>query len=620
MMNNSEGKKLVPKIAEQLIIELFAGQTIQTEEIRTAVEEAHTKRGGLPHTSKYHPVQTALRNLRIAGKVENTSLGYWKIYITEDTSTEPTIIRSLDDFIKWAKKLDEGKFAFRGVRNEEYTIKATSLLRPTGNKRSDETESDFVKFLHINKDLIREAKQRGYNKKDQTELSDLDILAELQHFGAATCLIDFSYNAQVALWFACESVTNRKKKDNTKDSEVPEKPVNGKVFAVKYKPPRSQGLPLVKEISPDFLDDGEDQEDKKKIDFYLKEDKDSPLYCLIPKFQNQRIIAQQSVFLFGKSEFKEDEVCIIAGECKENIRIELAKVSGITKDRLFPDLEGFASVNSKDSPYAVSTFSAYKDQGDRNYNNEKYTDAIEDYSMAIDIEPDNAEVYYLRGKVYVNLEDEEKALDDFNEAIVLNLKSAAVFFNRGCLYKKRERYEDALNDLDIAIELDTDNAIAYCIRGQIRYQLRQYITAEEDFERATNLDPNYGEAFFYRGRTQYNNRNYETSLEYLNDAINLEFEDVRAYCLRGVVKSRLKDYVPAIIDFEKAIELKPDDINSVYYGAEAKVFQQNYSEARQDLKFASELAEQQDNKILQDMIDDLLIEIDVRSDGESKDE
>lgn len=43
----------------------------------------------------------------------------------------------------------------------------------------------------------------GYGKLDlQTELSDLEILAEIQHLGGATCLTDFTTNFLIALWFA----------------------------------------------------------------------------------------------------------------------------------------------------------------------------------------------------------------------------------------------------------------------------------------------------------------------------------------------------------------------------------------------------------------------------------
>ena len=63
---------------------------------------------------------------------------------------------------------------------------------------------------------------RGYDEKNGRKLSHLEMLAELQHYGAATCLMDFSYSAQIALWFACQQ--------SKKISQVSKKPPNGKVW------------------------------------------------------------------------------------------------------------------------------------------------------------------------------------------------------------------------------------------------------------------------------------------------------------------------------------------------------------------------------------------------------
>ena len=82
-MNISENKKLVPSIAEQLILELFAGQTKELQVIKTKVEEIHKQRGGLPHTAQIHPVERALDNLKRDGKAEKPPLVYWKIHANE---------------------------------------------------------------------------------------------------------------------------------------------------------------------------------------------------------------------------------------------------------------------------------------------------------------------------------------------------------------------------------------------------------------------------------------------------------------------------------------------------------------------------------------------------------
>jgi hypothetical protein len=50
--------------------------------------------------------------------------------------------------------------------------------------------------------LIKDAKSYHYHKE---KLSDLELLLELQHYGAATGLVDFSRDFLIALWFLSPS-------------------------------------------------------------------------------------------------------------------------------------------------------------------------------------------------------------------------------------------------------------------------------------------------------------------------------------------------------------------------------------------------------------------------------
>ena len=139
---------------------------------------------------------------------------------------KPARITTLAEFIKWAKKFTPGKYVFRGVPNETYGIQASAY------RRLKKDDRDFEKFLEINTDLIDETTLRGYNERNGRQFSQLEILAELQHHGAATCLIDFTYSAQIALWFACGQDSKTSKNCDSKTSKNSENPSNGKVFAV----------------------------------------------------------------------------------------------------------------------------------------------------------------------------------------------------------------------------------------------------------------------------------------------------------------------------------------------------------------------------------------------------
>ena len=114
------------------------------------------------------------------------------------------------------------------------------------------------------------------------------------------------------------------------------------------------------EITPDLMKG----DVEKTIDYFLKEPKGSPLYYLKPIFQNNRIISQQSVLLFGNYELEADNECFIEEGSKNKILTELERTSGYTEDRLFPDFEGFAWVNREAAPYTEPTYSALIDFGE----------------------------------------------------------------------------------------------------------------------------------------------------------------------------------------------------------------------------------------------------------------
>ena len=102
--------------------------------------------------------------------------------------------------------------------------------------RVDITEVVLDEFLDINRILIKEARLLGHDYKNGRQLKDLEILAELQHLGAATCLIDFTYNAHIALWFACQPCSGGSG------------PPDGKVGAVLNEPD------AIEEITPEMLE------------------------------------------------------------------------------------------------------------------------------------------------------------------------------------------------------------------------------------------------------------------------------------------------------------------------------------------------------------------------------
>ena len=285
-----------------------------------------------------------------------------------------TEITSLNDFIQWVESinpdLEPEKYLFRGLPNKDYAVEASAWRRlPDKHDRSRLDE-----FLEVNETLIKKARAQGHDERYGRKLKDLEILAELQHFRAATCLIDFTYSAQIALWFACQPLPE-------------EKP--GKVVAVLNDPN------TVEEITQETLDENRD------IDSFFNVENPNKmwqpqLYRWQPYQLNNRITSQHSVFLFGGAQIihpDEECVCVIVAKKKEEVLKSLEQFSHITGDILFPDFEGFALENSHDKPYH---FPDYYKLGDQAVQKNQYEDAISYYTIAIRMNPQNENAYAMR--------------------------------------------------------------------------------------------------------------------------------------------------------------------------------------------------------------------------------
>ena len=99
--------------------------------------------------------------------------------------------------------LKDAAFLYRGQADATWPVDCSAAQRLTKNS-AIETQLIrhlFVGYLDI---LISTTRMRGFLPPGFSEsISDLELLAHLQHQGAATGLIDFTRHPLVALWFAC---------------------------------------------------------------------------------------------------------------------------------------------------------------------------------------------------------------------------------------------------------------------------------------------------------------------------------------------------------------------------------------------------------------------------------
>lgn len=232
------------------------------------------------------------------------------------------------------EKLREAIFDDNSPIAPEY-IKSGAAVRLQEVYGSHSHHIDYINYI---KHMLNDVKSR-FPKYVDENYSDIEILADLQHKGAASCLVDFSNNFLTSLWFATE----------TYNDDI------GYLFCYDI------NKVTIEEDKLSILD--AQKETKGIIDLLYETTKTTKysgkqsykFWLWKPSNLNERIARQDSVFVFGLEAFSTEEHHIktipIPPTWKKPIQLVLKQFFGITGESIYCDIDGYADANAKLQPY-----------------------------------------------------------------------------------------------------------------------------------------------------------------------------------------------------------------------------------------------------------------------------
>jgi len=115
------------------------------------------------------------------------------------------------------------------------------------------------------------------------------------------------------------------------------------------------------------------------------------------------------------------------------------------------------------------------------------TRAIEDFTKAMALKPDEENIYLSRGLAYDNIGDYARAFQDYKRAIELKPDYVDAYCNRGNTFLAIGDYKRAIRDYGQAIELNPDYVTAYHNRAIAHCSLGEYDKAWADVEQCVQL-------------------------------------------------------------------------------------------------------------------------------------
>ena len=169
--------------------------------------------------------------------------------------------------------------------------------------------------------------------------------------------------------------------------------------------------------------------------------------------------------------------------------------------------------------------------------------------VSLNISGDN---FYEEGKI-------PEAIDEFKLALKIDPKNVNVHNSLGVCYGLQNRYESAIAEFKKAISLDRGEYMALYNLGLIHLLAEQKDRALEFFLKADKINGNNYEVAFQTGKLYLEKGNMEKSRPYLERASELEPTSGQAYRYLGDCYAADHKPQAAITAYKKAIKNNPQD-------------------------------------------------------------
>lgn len=158
-------------------------------------------------------------------------------------------------------------------------------------------------------------------------------------------------------------------------------------------------------------------------------------------------------------------------------------------------------------------------------------DALKMLDDKIKKSPDDADLYYQRGKLLISLGN-EKNLSQY--------------------------FKDAITDLKKATELDNKRTEYYTALGDAYFSLGNVNESYSALHQALKLDENNFEACMKMGEIAFYSSNYELAMENLNKVLAQDKDNKTALFMKGFIYMENNDTTNAVYYFRHLTELYPD--------------------------------------------------------------
>ena len=197
-----------------------------------------------------------------------------------------------------------------------------------------------------------------------------------------------------------------------------------------------------------------------------------------------------------------------------------------------------------------------------------YDESLVLFKKINDISPDNIEWIIIQANIALRQQQYLDAIDAYSRAININTNDAILYYSRGLARAGVNRHLKAIEDFTMAINLDENMENAYLERAHSQLSIALIDEAVLDLDAAEKINPKNANIYFLRGEARKaksessDNKKelWDKALADYSNAIQLDPNMDKAYDSRATLFELLQNKQRAEDDFRKAKQIRNDFI------------------------------------------------------------
>jgi tetratricopeptide (TPR) repeat protein len=206
--------------------------------------------------------------------------------------------------------------------------------------------------------------------------------------------------------------------------------------------------------------------------------------------------------------------------------------------------------------YLVSLANVLQRQG-------RHEEAFKSIEKAIELKPDDAELWVGLGKTLMDLKRSADALLSFQHALRLNPRHRDAACQSGILFYQSERLPEALAAFELCDRLQPNHAWTIYMRAGLLYELGRPEEALPQCNRSAECDPNFAPTLSLRAQCFHSLKRFEEALADNRRAHALDPTDADVCNRIGDALQLRAEYAEALAWFDRALALRENFIEAM---------------------------------------------------------